>query len=167
MFGDDDNMDDPGVKIEEAPREHCDQNDVAFQKHDVRDLYGRVPDEAKDFVEKPIKKAIKNYKPTAFQKHDEGKRRYDLIPYDALEEIIKALEHGAEEYSDWNWLKGTVWSRYFAPAMRHLTAWWMGESRDAESGLSHLAHAGACILFLITYEKRLLGKDDRVTPTGD
>lgn len=103
----------------------------------------------------------------SFQKHDEGKRRYELLQYDALEEIIKALEYGAKKYSDYNWLKGTEWSRYFGACMRHLTAWWRGESRDPESGLTHLAHAGACILFLITYEQRLLGKDDRFTPTDE
>tara|TARA_R110000787_G_scaffold203666_3_gene314115 strand:- start:882 stop:1247 length:366 start_codon:yes stop_codon:yes gene_type:complete len=103
---------------------------------------------------------------TDFVKHDEGKRRYELLQYDALDEIVKALEYGANKYSDHNWLKGAKWSRYFGACMRHMAAWWMGESTDPETGLTHLAHAGACILFLISYEKRLLGEDDRVTPNG-
>lgn len=100
------------------------------------------------------------------QKFDGEKRRYDLVPYDALGEIIKALEFGANKYDDWNWLKGTKWTRYWAASMRHLTAWMMGESKDPESGLSHLAHAGVCILFLLTYERRKIGEDDRVSPNG-
>jgi len=100
-----------------------------------------------------------------FTKFDKGKRRYDLIPYDALEEIIKALEHGAEKYDDHNWVKCPKRSRYWAAMMRHSTQWFKGEDKDAESGLSHLAHAGACILFLIAYELRGLGQDDRIKPS--
>ena len=100
------------------------------------------------------------------QKFDGTKRRYDLLPYDALEEIIKAFEFGASKYSDHNYLHGTKWSRYWSASMRHLTAWFMGETIDPESGLSHLAHAGACVLFLITYERRNIGEDDRLSPNG-
>jgi hypothetical protein len=97
-----------------------------------------------------------------FVKHDNSdKRRYDLLPLDAIEEIIKALEFGASKYDDFNWLKGCEWSRYWSAAMRHLTAWWMGESKDQESGLSHLAHVGACLLFLLTFEIRDIGIDNR------
>jgi len=97
----------------------------------------------------------------AFVKYDDQKRRFDLIPYDALEEIIKVLEAGAEKYSDHNWSRGCVWSRYWSATMRHVTAWWMGESADQETGLSHLAHAGCCILFLLAFELRNAGTDDR------
>lgn len=100
------------------------------------------------------------------QKFDGSKRRYDLIPYDALEEIIKALEFGAEKYGDDNYLHGTKWTRYWSASMRHLTAWIRGETIDPESGLSHLAHTEACVLFLLTYERRNIGEDDRVSPNG-
>jgi len=40
-------------------------------------------------------------------------------------------------------------TRYFDACIRHLTAWWQGEKNDSESGLSHLAHAACCILFLM------------------
>ena len=96
-----------------------------------------------------------------FVKHDSGKRRYDLIPYDALEEIVKVLEFGATKYDDNNWCRGAAWSRYWTATMRHVVAWWSGESNDKETGLSHLAHAGCCILFLLAYELRGLGADDR------
>lgn len=98
-----------------------------------------------------------------FQKFDTGKRRYDLIPYDALEEVLKCLEHGAVKYDDHNWSRGTVWSRYWSASMRHLTAWWMGESNDPESGLSHLAHAICATLFVLSYELRGIGEDDRTS----
>lgn len=84
-----------------------------------------------------------------FTKYDGEKRRYDLVPYDALEQIIEVLEYGANKYSDHNWKKCEDPVRYFTAAMRHLTAWIRGERLDQESGLPHLAHAGCCVLFLI------------------
>jgi hypothetical protein len=96
-----------------------------------------------------------------FQKHDDGKRRYDLLPFDALDEVIKVLEHGAAKYSDHNWTRGTAWSRYWSASLRHLTAYWRGEDNDRESGLSHLAHAICAILFLLSYQIRGTGTDDR------
>ncbi len=84
------------------------------------------------------------------EKHDTEKLRYYLIPTRALAEVVEVLGFGAKKYSDNGWLKVTTpRRRYFAAAMRHLWAWWRGEELDAESGFSHLAHAGASILFLI------------------
>lgn len=96
-------------------------------------------------------------------KHDGGKLRYDLLPPEALEEITKVMTLGARKYSDRNWEKGLSWGRVYAACMRHLWAWWRGEDKDPETGLSHLAHAGCCIFFLNTYEVRGMRKfDDRV-----
>lgn len=97
----------------------------------------------------------------AFVKYDDQKRRWDLLPWDALSEIVKVLEAGAIKYDDHNWARGCAWSRYWSATMRHVTAWWMGESTDQETGLSHLAHAGCCILFLLAFELRHAGTDDR------
>jgi hypothetical protein len=49
----------------------------------------------------------------------------------------------------------------YGALMRHMWAWWSGEATDKETGKSHLWHAGCCIIFLITYEARGIGKDDR------
>lgn len=97
-------------------------------------------------------------------KYDGGKPRYDLVPWDAFEEVVEILTFGAEKYEDRNWEHGMNWGRFIAAAFRHLTAWAMGESYDPESGKSHLAHACCCLLFLMTYEKRSLGVDDREKP---
>ena len=86
---------------------------------------------------------------------------WHLLPGDALEEIVQVLEFGSIKYSARNWEKGMAWHRPFAALMRHMWAWWRGENADPETGLSHLAHAGACVLFLIAYEHRKVGTDDR------
>lgn len=94
-------------------------------------------------------------------KYDSEKTRLELLPTEALEEIAKVLAFGAKKYNDWNWAKGMSWSRVIGAALRHLFAWGRGESRDVESGLSHLSHCGCCILFLLSYELKGLGTDDR------
>lgn len=94
-------------------------------------------------------------------KHDTNKLPYDLLPSDAVEDVLAVLQFGAEKYSARNWELGMDWSRPFAALMRHMWAWWRGEDNDPESGLSHLAHAGCCIMFLLAYSKRNVGTDNR------
>ena len=77
--------------------------------------------------------------------------------------LVQIMEMGAEKYGDENWLKGMNWSRSFSAAMRHLEAHDSGQLIDDESGLPHLAHALTNILFLITYEQKGIGTDDRPT----
>lgn len=87
------------------------------------------------------------------RKDDQGKDRWDLMPFMPLLLITEVITYGAKKYGADNWQKldnGT--NRYFAALMRHLTAWRMGESHDEESGLHHLAHAGCCIVFLLWLE---------------
>ena len=97
-----------------------------------------------------------------FVKDDNTKTRYDLLPPELLEETAKVLTFGAQKYSAHNWAQGASWSRYFSAMMRHMWAWWKGEDNDPETGFSHLAHAACCLSFLIAYQRRGLGEDDRV-----
>ena len=94
-------------------------------------------------------------------KHDDGKTRYDLLPPELLEETAKVLSFGATKYGSRNWEYGMSWYRPFGALMRHMWAWWGGEDKDPETGLSHLAHAACCIAFLLAYERRAIGNDDR------
>lgn len=99
-------------------------------------------------------------------KHDTDKTRYDLLPFLALEEVAKVLTFGAKKYDDWNWSKGFKFSRVISAMFRHLTAWVTGQDKDPETGLSHLAHAACCVLFLLTFELTKTGVDDRYTYGG-
>ena len=104
---------------------------------------------------------MKEDKPELGKKFDQSKLRFDLVPPEALEEIVAVFTYGADKYGVRNWEAGIDWGRCFGAAMRHLWAWWRGEEKDSESGISHLAHAAASIMFLITYSKRNVGRDDR------
>lgn len=98
-------------------------------------------------------------------KNDVDKPRYDLLPMDAVEEIVKVLTKGAEKYAPDNWRAdgGFEWHRLIRAAYGHLAAFHRGEDNDPEWGLSHLAHLGCCVLFLLHYQKyhKAYPKDDR------
>ncbi len=73
-----------------------------------------------------------------------------LIP--AAAEITESLvmAHGAKIYGNFNWrhtkIKASI---YIAAARRHLCQWFDGQDEDLETGVSHLAHARACLGILL------------------
>lgn len=97
------------------------------------------------------------------RKDDTGKLRMELLPAELLTETARVLTFGAEKYGDRNWENGMKWSRVFGALMRHMWAWWnpFEPDTDAETGFSHLAHAACCVAFLLAYEGRRTGEDDR------
>jgi hypothetical protein len=94
-------------------------------------------------------------------KHDSEKVRLDLIPTSLLNGVGEVLTFGANKYGDRNWEEGLAWSRVYGALLRHVTAWWDGETLDPESGLHHLKHAACNLAFLIEFLKTHKGGDDR------
>jgi len=94
-------------------------------------------------------------------KADADKVRTDLLPVGPMLAIAEVLTFGAQKYADHNWRKGFKWSRLLGAAMRHLFSFLRGEDKDPETGLSHLAHLGCCVMFLLEHEQNKLGEDDR------
>lgn len=107
------------------------------------------------------------------RKDDSGKIRLELIPPELLFAVGTILTFGAKKYADRNWEQGMKWGRVFGALMRHLWCWWGGKlptstnfvfgELDDETECSHLWHAACCIAFLITYENRKIGEDDRAS----
>ena len=94
-------------------------------------------------------------------KFDDDKLPVNLLSSEALLQTAAVLKFGADKYSEHNWRQGFAWSRPLAAAMRHIMAFNDGEDKDLESGLSHLAHAMCCIMFLLEFEKTHRELDDR------
>lgn len=88
-----------------------------------------------------------------------------LIPPAAeiLEAVVMGL--GAAKYGPFNWrtanVKATI---YIAAAKRHLLQWLDGQDDDPESGVSHLAHARACLGILLDALATGHLVDDRPAP---
>jgi hypothetical protein len=83
------------------------------------------------------------------KKYDEGKDRWDLLPLEPIREVVKVFTFGASKYGQDQWQKlDNFEERYYAAALRHLSAWRLGEKLD-QSGLHHLAHCAWNILALL------------------
>jgi hypothetical protein len=108
--------------------------------------------------------AIVGKLPATAIKFDENKLPLHLLSTEAMNQTAAVLAFGAQKYAAHNWRDGFTWSRPLSAAMRHITAFNDGEDKDPESGLSHLAHAACCIMFLLEFEKTHKHLDDRYKP---
>jgi hypothetical protein len=124
-------------------------------------VFGAIPDNVQ--IPQETMAAIQKQFGTAL-KFDEGKLPLHLLSTEAMNQTAAVLAFGADKYAEHNWRKGFAWSRPLAAAMRHITAFNAGEDKDPESGLSHLAHAACCIMFLLEFEKTHKELDDRYKP---
>lgn len=84
-------------------------------------------------------------------KFDSGKLRPGLIPPEVIRAVAEVMTYGAKKYSADNW-KQVDPERYIDALWRHYLAWKTGEEKDAESGLSHVAHFATNALFLLYFE---------------
>lgn len=90
---------------------------------------------------------------------NQDKTRYDLIPPEFIREVAEVFTFGANKYTPDNWkgftpeqqeeIKGSL--------LRHIYAYLEGEENDPESGLSHLAHAGCNLAFMLYFKNRREG----------
>lgn len=100
-------------------------------------------------------------RPAVGLKHDAGKPPLSLLDRHALEAIAEVMNFGATKYGRHQWRGGIAYSRLIDAALRHIYAFADGEDLDPESGLSHVAHAGCCILFLLRMAHERTDLDDR------
>lgn len=93
--------------------------------------------------------------------------RFSLLPKLALDAIARVYAFGEQKYAAHNWRRRYEWSKSYDSIIRHVTAFWEGETYDPESGLPHLAHAAFHIFALLTWceEQGEGGEfDDRYRP---
>ena len=103
-------------------------------------------------------KPFKVYKPTEVNKStetnkvvkaDKGKIQPTLVSPDLVKAVAEVRMFGTEKYHDPDNWKEVEPQRYLDALYRHLLAYIGGEECDLESGLSHLAHMGCNISFLL------------------
>lgn len=73
-------------------------------------------------------------------RYNEGKRKWSLVNFKALEPMIEVLEYGATKYEPFNWQKGLNDKEILESLQRHLAKLFDGEEIDNESGLHHIGH---------------------------
>jgi len=84
-------------------------------------------------------------------KNDNGKTRWSLVFWPAVEDMVRALQIGVDKYGEKNYMKGLEPQRIMDAMMRHIVAIMNGEWID-ESGNSHVGHVMANAMML--YEQR-------------
>lgn len=86
-----------------------------------------------------------------------------LLPLAGLAPVAKVMEHGAEKYGEVaNWRRlGPNLTIYLSAALRHIYAMADGEDLDRDTGLSHAAHAAACMLIILDSKASGTLIDDR------
>lgn len=78
-------------------------------------------------------------------------------------EMTKVLEFGAKKYASLNYAKGMKYTRVINSFRRHILKLISGETKDDESGISHLGHIMCNYMFILTYaDQRPADCDDRV-----
>jgi dATP/dGTP diphosphohydrolase len=100
-------------------------------------------------------------------RYNEGKVRWSLVPVEVLTALANHFTVGAKKYEDDNWRRGLKYSDTYDCAKRHLEAWFLGESHDAETGTHHLISCMWNIVALAYFEMypERYGKfDDRWKP---
>ena len=89
---------------------------------------------------------------------NEGKPRWSLMSYKAMEPMIKVLEYGATKYTDHNWKKGLNSVEILECLQRHLAALMDGEKMDQESMQQHIGHIMCNAMFYSYFENVEPGK---------
>jgi len=79
---------------------------------------------------------------------NEGKLKWSLVSWKALEPMVRVLMFGADKYDDHNWKKGLKYTEVCESLQRHLNAFIEGADNDEESKISHVGHIMCNAMFL-------------------
>ena len=83
----------------------------------------------------------------------EGKRRWDLMPFEALEPVVDILEKALDKYPVDNWKYVPNAQESYLPALfRHWHKRNKGAVIDPEYGLPHMAHLICDALFILWHD---------------
>ena len=89
----------------------------------------------------------------------DGKLRWDLLPLEEIEDIVKVYTEGAKKYSDNSWQNlDNGYQRYKAALLRHLLEYEKGNKIDEDTGCQHLAQVAWNAIALLWLDKHRKGK---------
>lgn len=84
----------------------------------------------------------------------DDKLRWDLLPMEEIEDIVRVYHAGAKKYGPNNWQNlDNGFERYRAAAARHLMEYLKGERVDADTGCLHLAQYAWNAIAMLWYDK--------------
>lgn len=83
------------------------------------------------------------------------KLMWHLLDWSVLEDDIRAMMFGAQKYSENAWRKGVSFTDLLDATFRHIAKFIEGEMNAQDSGVPHLSHARANLMFLAFMSKHL------------
>lgn len=97
----------------------------------------------------------------------DDKLRWDLLPLEEIEDIVRVYHVGAKKYADNSWKDiPDGFRRYYAAAQRHLMAYMKGERVDPDTGCFHLAQYAWNAIAMLHYDKHNKGHIPFVDENG-
>lgn len=89
------------------------------------------------------------------------KLRWDLLPLEEIEDIVKLYTVGSVKYGDNNWQNlDNGYQRYKGALLRHLIEYEKGNRTDEESKVNHLAAVAWNAIAMLYLDKHNKGKYD-------
>lgn len=84
----------------------------------------------------------------------DNKLRWDLLPLEEIEDIVKVYTAGAKKYSDNSWQNlDNGYQRYKAAMFRHLLEYEKGNKIDKETDCHHLSQVAWNAIALLYLDK--------------
>lgn len=84
----------------------------------------------------------------------DDKLRWDLLPMEDIEDIVRVYHAGAKKYGSNNWQDlDDGFERYRAATFRHMMAYLKGERMDKETNVHHLAAVAWNVITMLWYDK--------------
>lgn len=89
----------------------------------------------------------------------DGKLRWDLLPLEEIEDIVKVYTAGSHKYGDNQWQQlDNGYQRYKAALLRHLLEYEKGNQIDTDTGCKHLSQVAWNAIAMLYLDNHGKGK---------
>lgn len=129
--------------------EECSDEEFKVIMETMKDIHNKKDEMMKDNNQESIKNDIQD-----------DKLRWDLLPLEEIEDIVRVYHAGAKKYGPNRWqnLEDGI-NRYRAASQRHMMEYLRGDKIDKETGCYHLACCAWNIIAMLYLDKHGKGID--------
>lgn len=141
-------------KVEDRIKKEIEDTIRQIKKERVHH-YTSVP---KEYLKEGVKSfinAVENKMESIKNDQKDDKLRWDLLPLEEIEDIVRVYHAGAKKYGPNRWQHlPDGYNRYKAAMMRHLVEYEKGDQIDSDTGCLHLAQVAWNAIAMLYLSKR-------------